>query len=119
MVILTVNEALAILPRNDGTDSSLVGAIEGIYGIGTLLIAVGLMIGGAAAVRARLWTKAEAWLLFALGAWLVATLPALFLSFLGARLAITGWMLLFALFGWVLMRKDSLVTVGHPGGRLA
>ena len=119
MVILTVNEALAILPRNDGTDSSLVGAIEGIYGIGTLLIAVGLMIGGAAAVRARLWTKAEAWLLFALGAWLVATLPALFLSFLGARLAITGWMLLFALFGWVLMRKDSLVTVGYPGGRLA
>jgi len=120
MVILTVNEALAILPRNDGTDSSLVGAIEGIYGIGTLLIAVGLMIGGAAAVRARIWTKAEAWLLFALGAWLlVPTLPALFLSFLGARLTITGWMLLFALFGWVLMRKDSSVTVGHPGGRLA
>lgn len=108
MVLLTVNEALAVLARDDAADSSRAGVIGTIYGISTLLIAVGLMIGGAAAVRARVWAKAEAWLLFGLGAWLlVPTLPALFLSFVGARLAISGWMLLFAILGWVLVRKGS------------
>lgn len=31
--------------------------------------------------------------------------PALFGPFVFARLAITAWMLLFALLGWVLMRQ--------------
>lgn len=106
MVLLTVNEALAILARDDAMDSSLASTIGGIYGAATLLVAVGLMVGGAAAIRAGVWERPEAWVLFVLGAWLlIPTMPALILSFVGARLAIAGWMLLFAVLGWVLMRK--------------
>jgi hypothetical protein len=119
MVILTLTEALAILPRDEAADSSLVGTIEAIYGAGTLLIALGLMVGGAAAIRARVWSRFEAWVLFALGAWLIfPTLPMLSLSFMGARLSITGWMLLFAVLGWVLVRRSSSVAVRRPRARL-
>jgi hypothetical protein len=34
-------------------------------------------------------------------------MPLMFMGYLGARLAITGWMLLFAALGWVLAREGS------------
>jgi len=112
MVALTVNEGLAILPRHQASDSALAGTIGALYGVGTLLIAVGLMIGGMGAVKAGIWRKAESWLLFLLGGWLlVPALPVLiFWSLEPSRIVLSMWMLLFAGLGWALVRRSSRVT---------
>jgi hypothetical protein len=34
--------------------------------------------------------------------------PAIAMSFLGARLSIAGWMLLFAALGWVILRQEEV-----------
>lgn len=36
----------------------------------------------------------------------VPTMPALALSFMGARLTIAGWMLLFAALGWAVLTAE-------------
>lgn len=110
MALLTVNEGLAVVARNQATDSPLAATIGGIYGLGTLLTAIGLMVGGMAAVRARIWGRPAAWLLFFLGAWLlVPTLPVLIMWPLEpSRIVLSLWVLLFAALGVVIMRRSSV-----------
>ena len=110
MALLTMNEALAILARDEATASALAGTIGAIYGFCSLLIAIGLMVGGAAAVRAGIWGKPESWLLFILGAWmLVPAVPVLIIWPLEpSRIVLSIWVLLFAALGVVITRKDAI-----------
>lgn len=105
MAGLTLTELAAISAASDSTDSSRVGVLGGMYGVTTILIGVALVLEGIAVIRAKVWKGWKRWVPLTLGAWVfVPMLPALALSFTGARFAIAGWMLLFAALGWALVK---------------
>ena len=58
-------------------------------------------------LRVRIWQGWSRFVPLGLGVWVfVPMLPALAGPFVAARLAITGWMRLFALLGWRLAAED-------------
>jgi hypothetical protein len=104
MLGLAATEVLAIGARDDGLDSALVGVLNGLYGITSIAIGVGLVTEGLAVRKHGAWTGWRAWIVLALGVWVfVPMTPAIALSVLGARLAISAWMLLFAVLGLALV----------------
>ena len=106
MLGLAATEALAIGARHDSVDSALVGVLNGLYGLTSIAIGVGLVMEGLAIRKHGAWTGWPAWIVLALGVWVfVPMTPAIALSFLGARLAISGWMLLFAVLGLALVAE--------------
>ncbi len=106
MVGLTLTELAAILARNDDMDTARVGVLGAAYGVVSIASGVGLVLEGIAARREGVWEGWQGWLLLVTGVWVfVPMMPALAMSYLGARLAITGWMLLFAALGWALVRS--------------
>jgi len=108
MVGLTLTELVAIVARHDDMDTTRVALLGAAYGVVSIAAGVGLVLEGIAAMRERVWDGWRRWLLLVTGVWVfVPMMPALALSFLGARLAITGWMLLFAALGWALVRPHS------------
>lgn len=117
MAVLTVTEGLAItVPRSplDGTPPAF-GVIYGAY---TILLGIALLAEGLAVARAGAWQGWKRWLPLSLGVWLLLVVfPALALSFDAARWAMSAWLLLFALLGYVLTRGDGSApgqpTVGH------
>lgn len=122
MVGLTVNELLAIIPAGDMADSPAVGAVGALYGLWTIILGLGMILEGVAAVRGGAWAGARRWLPFVAGAWLfVPTMPALALGFAAARVALTIWVLTFALLGWVLWRHTVPVVpdTSHRSAPLA
>jgi hypothetical protein len=105
---LTVTELAAIAARHDDMDTTRVAVLGAVYGVVSVTAGLGLVLQGVAASREGVWTGWQRWLLLVMGVWVfVPMIPALALSFLGARLAITGWMLLFAALGWALVRPRS------------
>jgi hypothetical protein len=112
MLGLALTEVAAILPANDTKDSPLVGLLGAAYGVTSIALGAALVVEGIAVLRAKVWHGWQRWIPLALGVWVfVPMLPALALSFVGARFAIAGWMLLFAALGWILMRRAE-GTVG-------
>ncbi|MGH2604263.1 MAG: hypothetical protein ACRDJ9_33360 [Dehalococcoidia bacterium] len=117
MAVLTVTEGLAItVPRSplDGTPPAF-GVIYGAY---IILLGVALLAEGLGVARAGVWRGWKRHLPMSLGIWLLLVVfPALALSFDVARWAMSAWLLLFALLGWVLTREDGSVprqpTAGH------
>ena len=108
MIGFAVTELVAIVAAQETKGSPLVGIFGAAYGVFSIVLGAALVVEGIAVLRARVWQGWQRWIPLALGMWVfVPLLPALALSFLGARLAIAGWMLLFAALGWVLM--------GHAG----
>lgn len=108
MALLTINELVAISVAGEATDSAHAGIVGAIYGVTTIMIGLGMSAEGVAAVRDGEWSGWQRWLPLVLGIWLfVPTMPALFLEGDVARLALTGWSLLFAALGWVLWRHNS------------
>lgn len=110
MALLTVNEGFAIAARNQPSDSALATTIDSLYGVATLLIAIGLVAGGLAATRAGIWSKPESWLLVLLGAWLlVPTLPVLLIwPQETSRIVLSLWMVFFATLGVVITRRSRV-----------
>lgn len=106
MALLAVVELLAIsAARSPYPDGVRTDALDGLYGVSTVAIGVGLTAAGVAIARAGVWRGWRRWVPLATGLYVfVPMFPAMFGSFLAARLAITGWMLLFALLGWSLAR---------------
>lgn len=95
--LLTLTEFAAIGAATAPTTGAWADAMNTLYGVSTLGTGLGLLLLGTAVVRAGRWSGWARWLPLALGVWVFVPLtPALVLSFLGARLAISGWMLLFA-----------------------
>jgi hypothetical protein len=112
MVGLTLTELAAIVARHDDMDTTRVAVFGAVYGVVSFASGLGLVLEGVAAIREGVWDGWQRWLLLGTGVWVfVPMMPALALSFLGARLAITGWMLLFALIGWALVRSSRTDTM--------
>ena len=105
MAALAVTELVAILPAEEPVDAAFPVALGAVYGLVTTVLGVSLTVLGVQVVRAGVWTGWPRWVPLAVGAWVfVPMFPAMALSFLGARLSISGWMALFALLGAALLR---------------
>lgn len=105
MVILTGAELWAITVAEAAVGSAQTAPLDTTYGIASMLSGAGLVAAGVAVVRAGRWTGWARWLPLALGVWVfVPMIPAIMGPFVAARLAIVGWMVLFAALGWVLAR---------------
>lgn len=105
MTLLAVQELVAITAAGAPYPSEQTGIVESVYGILSLLNGAALIIFGLAVIRARRWTGWRRLTVIGLGIYIIVPLaPAIFGPFVLARLAIAGWMLLFALLGWALLR---------------
>ncbi len=108
MALLTINEFVAITVAGERSDSTSAGNVGAVYGVASLMIAVGLIVAGIAAIRGGTWSGWQRWLPLVLGVWLIVpTMPALALDADAARVALGVWALLFALLGWVLWREEA------------
>jgi hypothetical protein len=117
MVGLAVMEVVAITARDVAVDSTTATMIGAGYGVVSVWLGATLVAAGIAMVRAGVWQGWRRWVVLALGVWVfVPMMPALATMTDGARLAIAGWMLLFAALGAVLMRVRSQVG-GTPTRR--
>jgi hypothetical protein len=106
MLGLAATELAAITAASDSMTTARVGVLGAMYGIVSILLGAALVAEGIAVVRAGVWQGWKRWVPLALGVWVfVPMLPALALSFTGARFAIAGWMLLFATLGWALSNR--------------
>lgn len=91
-------------PSTDFMDTS--------YGVASILIGVGLVLAGAAMVRAREWASWHRFVALICGvAVFVIVIPGVFGPFLAGRLAITVWMLMFAALGWALYTQARVPEV--------
>ena len=105
MAMLAIMELLAITAARSTYPGPRTDLLDAGYGIASTVIGIGLIITGLAVSRVKVWTGWRRWLLLAMGVYVfVPMFPAMFGGFVAARLAITGWMLLYALLGWVLAR---------------
>jgi hypothetical protein len=108
MLGLTVMEAVAISARSASTDSTTATAVGAGYAIVSFAFGVSLVAMGVAIVRAGTWQGWPRWLVLVMGVWVFFPMfPALATMTDGARLAISGWMLLFAAMGLALMRDPA------------
>ncbi|WP_426225164.1 hypothetical protein [Pseudarthrobacter sp. DSP2-3-2b1] len=108
MAAFAAAELAAIAAAADSQESALAGLLGVAYGIISVVLGAALIVAGMAVLRARVWKGWRRLIPLALGLWVfVPMLPALALSFTGARFAIAGWMLLFAALGWALVRPSA------------
>lgn len=113
MGLLALVELVAISAASSGVSDQPSGLLNVLYGATSTLIGLGLVIAGAAVLRARTWTGWRRVLVLVLGIYVfVALTPALAGPFALARLAIAVWMLLFAALGWALMNHGARQPVG-------
>lgn len=118
MAGFAVTEIAAIAAAHDTKDSPLVGLLGAAYGVFSIALGAALVVEGIAVLRAKVWQGWRRWIPLALGVWVfVPMLPALALSFTGARFAIAGWMLLFAALGWALLRDVKETVPRSPDTR--
>jgi len=105
MAGLAVTELVAIAAADSGVDSGIAAALGGLYGVTCTAMGVGLILAGASVWRAGVWEGWRRGVVLALGVWVfVPMFPALIVTPTdGARLAIGGWMLLFAGLGVALL----------------
>ena len=107
MTMLTLTEFVAILAARAPASSNSVTLLEVGYGISSTLIGLGLVMVGVAVLRSRTWHGWHRFVPLAIGVYVfVPMTPALAGPFVVARIAISGWMLLFALLGWTLMKSE-------------
>ena len=105
MAGLAVTELVAIAAADADVDSGIGAALGGLYGVTCTAMGVGLLMAGASMWRAHAWEGWRRGVVLALGVWVfVPMFPALIVTPTdGARLAIGGWMLLFAALGVALL----------------
>jgi hypothetical protein len=106
MGLLAAVELVAISAANAAYPSPRTDMLDALYGVSSVLIGIGMTLAGIAVLRAGRWTGWRGALVLVTGVYVFAPLtPALLGPFVLARLAITGWMLLFAALGWVLLQS--------------
>jgi hypothetical protein len=104
--LLALMELVAMSAATTANDSSLGTVIDSLYSVPVLTSGVGLLVAGIVLLRRRALGRRLPWTLLALGIFVfVGLVPAIATdSFVGGRLAIMAWMLLFALLGWAMQR---------------
>jgi hypothetical protein len=108
MLGLSALELIAISAKDSPYPSTRTDTIEAWYAVASTAIGVFLVVAGIAVLRAKVWTGWQRYLPLALGIYVFVPLtPGIFGPFVVARLVITGWMAVFAVFGWALLRHDS------------
>jgi len=109
MIGLAVTELLAISAATAPYPSGGTYILDTLYTVTTIAIGGGLVVSGVVALRSGVVRRADGLIALAIGGWVfVPMLPAIVAGFTPARLAITGWMLLYALLG------RSLIRGGEP-----
>jgi hypothetical protein len=108
LAALAVTELVAIIPASQAVDATFPLVLSGVYGAISTVLGVALTVAGIGVLRARVWTGWTRWVPLALGIWVfVPMFPAMAMSFVGARISISGWMVLFALLGWALVQRSA------------
>lgn len=103
LVVLTGAELWAITAAEAAAGSAQTAPLDTTFGIASILAGAGLVVAGAAAARAGRWQGWARYLPLVLGIYVfVPMIPAIMGPFVAARLAIGGWMVLFAALGWEL-----------------
>lgn len=111
MTLLALTELAAITSASAPYPSSQTDILDSVYGIASMVIGIGLVLTGVAVLRSGTWQGWPRYLPLLLGVYVfVPMTPAIFGPFVLARLAISGWMLLFALLGWELARRSDRRT---------
>ncbi|MEU7898428.1 hypothetical protein AB0B45_36895 [Nonomuraea sp. NPDC049152] len=109
MVLLAVQELVAISAANAAYPSPATDIVDSVYGVLSLLNGAALIVLGIAVVRARRWAGWRRFIPLILGVYVIVPLtPAIFGPFVVARLTIGVWMLLFAALGFALVRTDAI-----------
>jgi hypothetical protein len=109
MLALAIIELVAIIPASEALEAPMVVALGVAYGIVAFVIGVGIVAMGVAVIRSGALSGWDRWVPLSLGLWVFfPMMPAIATSFLGARLSIAGWMLLFAALGWVILRREAV-----------
>lgn len=106
MALLAVMEVVCMVAATTDVDSTLGTIIATLYGPPTILVGGGLTVAGIALLRRHSLDALLGWTLTALGGYVfLGLLPTLASgSFVAARLGIMGWMALFAVLGWGMVR---------------
>lgn len=124
LLALAMNELVTITAYDAATDSHHATLVESLYGPPVLLIGIGLVIAGAALLRqgTAAWPGAR-WMpavVLLTGVYVFVPLtPAIMGSFTSGRLGIGGWMLLFVVLGYGLIRLTDEAAVGIAPGTSA
>jgi hypothetical protein len=122
LALLAVTELVAISAYDVTTDSAHATVVNTLYGAPLVLIGCGLAVAGIAVLRngTAAWRGAR-WLpavVLLLGGYIVVLLiPGVMGSFTAGRLAISGWMFLFAVLGYGLTRlahEDAELVPSKP-----
>lgn len=105
MLGLAIMELVAITAVDAAYPSPQTGPLDAGYGLTSTAIGVGLVLVGIGVLREHRWQGWQRWIPLVLGVWVfVPMFPALMGPFLLARLAISAWMVLFAVLGLALVR---------------
>lgn len=108
MAMLAVAELIAITARHSTYPGEGTGLLDGLYGVSSVAVGVGLVMAGSAVRRLGHWTGWRGLVVMVAGIFVfVPMTPALMGPFVLARLAITVWMLLFAALGYALWKADE------------
>ena len=103
MALLAVTELIAITARDSTYPGDGTALLDALYGVSSVAVGVGLVLAGIAVRRRGLWTGWRGSVVLVAGIFVfVPMTPAIMGPFVLARLAITGWMLLFAALGYAL-----------------
>ncbi|MGI8874143.1 MAG: hypothetical protein ACR2KP_07425 [Egibacteraceae bacterium] len=99
-----MTELVAIAGADSAYPSARSDLIASLYGVSSILIGVTLIMAGTAVIGTGRWQGWRRLLPLLLGVYVfVPMTPALFASFVLARVVIGGWMLGFAALGWALV----------------
>ncbi|GAA1554479.1 hypothetical protein GCM10009789_04850 [Kribbella sancticallisti] len=108
MLGLAAVEVAAISARDSLYPSPETDTLDIWYGVTSMGIGVFLILAGIAVLRAKAWSGWPRYLPLALGIYVFVPLtPGILGPWVVARLAITGWMVLFAVLGWTLLRRGT------------
>jgi len=105
MLLLAATELWAIGQASATYPSDATDPLDTAYGTASLACGVGLVLLGVAVLRSGRVAGWRRWVPLATGVWVfVPMTPMIISGFVGGRLGIVGWMLLFALLGWTIAR---------------
>ena len=112
MAALTLCEVGAMTFVTSRYPSAGTDVLDMSYGVASILIGIGLTLGGVAVARAGEWTGWRRFVALICGvAVFVIVIPGVFGTFLAGRLAITVWMVMFTALGWALYTRARVPEV--------